>query len=273
MRFSADLIALKKDSGEDQVEILLVVCGEWQGHRAGAFRIDSGDLEKIKINFDARKVDTVIDYEHQSLYGNEAPAAGWIKSMHIKDNKLYGMVSWTDRAKEYIKNGEYRYLSPVFNFAAVDKKSGAWIGCELESVAFTNTPFLDELDEVRANKALSPSQKEETTNHKGENMDKLKELENENLALKATLEESKNEIKALKDQLCQSEVKHAIFENKLSQDQEKWALSYAKNDLFGFREFLQTVKSNETAKIPNDIFAGKANNTDELDVIKLALQK
>ena len=37
--------------------------------------------------------------------------------------------------------------------------------------------------------------------------------------------------------------------------------------------FLQTVKSNETAKIPNDIFAGKANNTDELDVIKLALQK
>ena len=167
MRFSADLIALKKDSGEDQVEILLVVCGEWQGHMAGAFRIDSGDLEKIKINFDARKVDTVIDYEHQSLYGNEAPAAGWIKSMHIKDNKLYGMVSWTDRAKEYIKNGEYRYLSPVFNFAAVDKKSGAWIGCELESVALTNTPFLDELNEVRANKAPSPSQKEETTNHKG----------------------------------------------------------------------------------------------------------
>ena len=101
MRFQANLISLKSENtGDDLVELLLAVPGEWKGHYSGVFRIDSADLEKMKLNFDARKIDLVIDYEHQTLMGCEAPAAGWIKEMHIRDGKLYGMASWTAKAKE-----------------------------------------------------------------------------------------------------------------------------------------------------------------------------
>ncbi|MBE3022932.1 phage protease [Campylobacter sp. 7477a] len=279
MRFGTDLIALKKESAsEELVEILLAVTGEWKGHYAGEFRIDSADIEKMKLNFDARKIDLVIDYEHQTLMGREAPAAGWVKSMSIKEGKLYGMVSWTARAKEYIKNGEYRYLSPVFNFGARDNKSGAWIGCEIESVALTNTPFLDELDEVRANKNLNP---------KGENMDKSKQLDAEAIeatkteqeatitALKAELETAKGENAALKEALATSAVESAIIANKISEPQKQWALSYAKADLNGFNEFLKGATAiTQKPNLQNDMFANKsgAANSGEIDVVKFALQ-
>ncbi|MBR8463655.1 hypothetical protein KDD93_03585 [Campylobacter sp. faydin G-24] len=279
MRFRTDLIVLKKESvGEELVEILLAVTGEWKGHYAGEFRIDSADIEKMKLNFDARKIDLVIDYEHQTLMGHEAPAAGWVKSMSIKEGKLYGMVSWTAKAKEYIKNGEYRYLSPVFNFGARDKKSGAWIGCEIESVALTNTPFLDELDEVIANKNL---------NTKGEDMDKSKqddaktievtkvEYETTIAVLKAELETAKNEIVSLKDQLATGAVESAIIANKISEAQRQWALSYAKADLNGFNEFLKSAITIIQKPNPaNDMFANKSGEPTggEIDVVKFALE-
>ncbi len=263
MRFNTELIALKIDNdSNDLVEILLAVTGEWNGHAQGAFRIDKADLEKMKLNFQARKIDTVIDYEHQSLYGEQAPAAGWIKELIIKDDKLYGMVSWTQKAKEYIKNAEYRYLSPVFDFGAVDKKTGVWIGCELTSVALTNTPFLDELGEVKANKNL---------NSKGENMDKTQELQAEILALKAELDEAKKKNESLIDEVALSKVTSAIVANKITKDQKAWALKYAKSDMAGFDEFVASAKAKEPNIMPSDMFANKAQAKDEVDVVKFAL--
>ncbi|AQW85478.1 Mu-like prophage protein [Campylobacter pinnipediorum subsp. caledonicus] len=269
MRFGTDLIALKQDSGE-LVEILLAVVGEWKGHPQGTFRVDIADIEKMKINFDSKKIDLVVDYEHQTLMGVEAPAAGWIKSLNIKDNSLYGMVEWTKRAKEYIKNGEYKYLSPVFNFAAVDKKTGAWIGCELESVALTNTPFLDELKEVRANKNFISKENDMPEN--------LAKQNDEIVALKTELEQSlkqnaelKTQNSELKAQLAKDCVESAIFANKISDTQKEWALKYANTDLNGFKEFLKGVKEDKKqVNIPNDVYANK-NISEDIDVVKYAL--
>ncbi|WP_297894848.1 phage protease, partial [uncultured Campylobacter sp.] len=261
MRFQANLISLKSENtGDDLVELLLAVPGEWKGHYSGVFRIDSADLEKMKLNFDARKIDLVIDYEHQTLMGCEAPAAGWIKEMHIRDGKLYGMASWTAKAKEYIKNGEYRYLSPVFNFEAVDKKTGAWIGCEIESVALTNTPFLDELEEIRANKNFMAKEKNMPENEKnGADVAALKaQYDAQITALKAELETSRSEVAALSEQLAESAVEGAIIANKLPEGQKQWALSYAKTDLNGFKEFLKGVTPPQKTDLPkNDLFANK----------------
>lgn len=276
MRFGADLIALKSDSASSElVEILLAVVGEWKGHYAGAFRIDSADIEKMKLNFDRRNIDLVIDYEHQTLMGCVAPAAGWVRSMHIKDGKLYGMVFWTDKAKEYIKNREYRYLSPVFNFGATDKKSGAWIGCELESVALTNTPFLDELDEVIANKNSKTKESHMPNSIKQEDAKTIEgvkaEYEKEITALKSDLEASKAEIISLKEQLAVSAVEGAVIANKLSSSQKEWALIYAKADLKGFNEFLKGALVQTKPNIQNDIFANKADMDNKINVVKFAL--
>lgn len=63
-------------------------------------------------------IDLVIDYEHQtdlaSKNGQIAPAAGWIKSMEVRDDGIWGKVEWTAKAAAYLNAKEYRYLSPTF---------------------------------------------------------------------------------------------------------------------------------------------------------------
>ena len=95
-------------------------------------------MELIKLYFSERKVDLVIDYEHQSLDNTQAPAAGWITEIGSEDGAVTAKVKWTDKAGEYLKNREYRYLSPVVLVRKSDKKAVA-----IQSVALTNTPAID----------------------------------------------------------------------------------------------------------------------------------
>ena len=279
MLITKDLIALKDDKEEVLIEICLAVTGVWQGHAGGTFSIDAADIEKMKLNFDKRSLDIVIDYEHQTLSGEIAPAAGWIKELFIKDSALYGRVSWTAKAKEFIKNGEYKYLSPVYGFMGVDEKTGAWQGCTLHSAALTNKPFLDELGEVRANKNFTKeTSMDDTKNPKGEPqaqaaMQNGTNYEAQIVELKNQLNTSKQEVAALKEQLAQSAVDGAIIANKLQESQKQWALSYAKADLNGFNEFLKGVMlPQQKTSIPsNDMFANKSQSDAEIDVVKFAL--
>ena len=101
----------------------------------GDFTLD--DIPAIIAKFENSKNDMVIDYEHQTLHGNEAPAAGWIKRLFAKEDGLWGDVEWTEKARNYIKNKEYRYLSPVFAIDATRKV------IKLINAGLTNQPAID----------------------------------------------------------------------------------------------------------------------------------
>ncbi|EOR07273.1 phage protease [Acinetobacter tandoii] len=98
-----------------------------------------------------RHIDMVIDYEHATLKaietGEPAPAAGWLKPNGFVYVEGVGICStqfeWTDKAKNFIASGEYKYISPVLFY----NKTGAVIG--LHSVALTNKPNLDQLPEAK----------------------------------------------------------------------------------------------------------------------------
>lgn len=251
-------VALKDKTEEKLSDICLAVVGEWQGHSSGAFSIDIADIEKMKLNFDKRETDVVIDYEHQTLSGNEAPAAGWIKELYIKDDALWGKVAWNEKAKNYIKNGEYKYISPVFEFFSRDEKTGSYKGATLHSASLTNTPFLDELGEVVANK--TNQRKEEIVDR-----EKLAELEGLNTNLK-----SEND--ALKDELAKSIVESAIVANKITPEQKEWALTYCKQDKKGFEEFLKSTKPAPKVEPGNNLFANKSEaKSSTFDPVKSAL--
>jgi Mu-like prophage I protein, putative len=276
MLITKDLIILKDDKEEVLSEICLAVIGIWQGHAGGTFSIDAADIEKMKLNFDKRKLDLVIDYEHQTLSGEIAPAAGWIKELFIKDNALYGRVSWTAKAKEFIKNGEYKYLSPVYDFMGIDEKTGAWQGCTLHSAALTNKPFLDELGEIVANKNFNVKENGMDKNPKidiGAEAQDATNLSEQIITLKEQLNASKQEVAALSEQLAESAVEGAIVANKLPEGQKQWALSYAKTDLNGFREFLKGVTPpDKKPDLPNnDLFANKNQPQNDIDIVKFAL--
>ena len=83
-------------------------------------------------------VDLVIDYEHQSLGGGKAPAAGWIKELIHTEKGISARVEWTEEAAGYLRSREYRYSSPVVLARASDDKAIC-----LQSLALTNTPAID----------------------------------------------------------------------------------------------------------------------------------
>lgn len=104
----------------------------------GEFLVDEESLREMKRQIAQRGVDLVIDYEHQTLKGTQAPAAGWVKELYLKDGSIKARVEWTPIAAQYLENKEYRYLSPVIS---VRKQDGKATG--LYSIALTNTPAIE----------------------------------------------------------------------------------------------------------------------------------
>lgn len=219
-------------NGESLVELKVAVVGKWSGHHAGSFEITEKSLQEIKANFDNRLNDCVIDYEHNSLQGTENPAAGWIKSLEIKENALFAKVAWNPKAKEFIEKGEYKYLSPTFQMHYKDPRSGADCGVFLHSVALTNTPFLDSLGEVKANS--NPYKKGETMDK-----EKLEALEAENKALKEQLKVAQESLGKVNEQMACSLVDSALVACKITEGQKEWALSLCQKRLGGLYKILR----------------------------------
>jgi phage I-like protein len=84
-----------------------------------SFMVNDDVMTRVIEKFSARGTDMVVDYEHQTEGGafaspsGVAPAAGWIKKLiNRKEEGLWAVVEWTQRAKEFIAAREYRYHSP-----------------------------------------------------------------------------------------------------------------------------------------------------------------
>lgn len=99
------------------------------------------DPAAIVTAFSNRAHPLVVDWEHASEHrapqGLDAPAAGWIDKLEVRDGAVWGQVTWTDKARAQIAAREYRFLSPVF----VYEKAGSRI-VALTSAGLTNQPNL-----------------------------------------------------------------------------------------------------------------------------------
>lgn len=136
-------------------EIHIVPHGSYKHESYGEMELTDEVLDEIINNFNKEKKDLVVDYEHASTgWGDEAPAAGWITEMFKKARNpgrgVWAKVTWTQRAEEYIRNKEYRYISPTIMFESDDKKTGKPNGVRLHSIALTNTPWFDNMVAIAA---------------------------------------------------------------------------------------------------------------------------
>lgn len=107
-----------------------------KGRERGGFDFDEKDADAILADFHDRGKDLVVDYDHATLSGGEAPASGWITQLEKGDDGLYAVADWTPKAAERLKNREYRYHSPVIFFNGDGHPSA------LHSVALTNHPSM-----------------------------------------------------------------------------------------------------------------------------------
>lgn len=138
---------------ERTMEIQIIPIGEWKGKIQNGevlqFKVDESKTAEMEKNFSALGRDLVIDYEHQTLTGDVAPAAGWIKRLINRGPQgLWAMVEWTDKALNFLRNKEYKFLSPVFTLQSLDPVSGQPAGAVLANAALTNDPFFSELKPI-----------------------------------------------------------------------------------------------------------------------------
>jgi phage I-like protein len=135
------LVLICKDvEGKVPAEIQVIPYGHHDTPK-GPFTLDDDGARGIIEAFEAQTNDMVIDYEHQTIADPpvEAPAAGWIKKLVNRGAEgIWAVIEWTEKAKQYIANREYRYVSPVFLKRISDNRV---IG--LINVALTNQPNID----------------------------------------------------------------------------------------------------------------------------------
>jgi len=158
---------IEAQAGDAQgVRLRLLPLGQFKPRdaRIASFRIEDEAHGKQVIAASqalAGAQDIPIDYDHQSVYsavqgvGGTAPAAGWIdpKSLAVENGTsglgIYGTVKWTSKARDAIRGGEYRYLSPVINHDDTGRVS------RLINVGLTNSPAVDGLARLAA--SIQPS--------------------------------------------------------------------------------------------------------------------
>lgn len=96
--------------------------------------------EALARAFNELKMPMVVDYEHgqelKAPNGEEAPAAGWIEELEVRNGELWARVDWTKRAETAINAREYRFLSPAFGFNSSNEI------VNFSSVGLTNKPNL-----------------------------------------------------------------------------------------------------------------------------------
>ncbi len=157
---------LGSGGGEPVSEFRLIAFGLVQVDRplaGGDFEFKRRHAVSAKRWFDQMGRKLAIDYEHQSLDRRAAradglrPAAGWIGSLELREDGLWAtQVEWTERARELLRSGEYRYFSPVIYWTDEDCSDIAALG----PVALTNDPAMQGVTPLAAKRRFAAARQD-----------------------------------------------------------------------------------------------------------------
>lgn len=67
----------------------------------------------------------LIDYDHFSYdLDKSSVAAGWVRELKNRENGIWGRIEWTPKGQQSLKDGEYRFVSPVWDGRDVEVLAG-----------------------------------------------------------------------------------------------------------------------------------------------------
>lgn len=126
-------IALYDVSALDAADVMPDAGPEWvQLAPRGKFTARDGrsfDLnpEALVARYVAEKVDVPVDLDHatikKAMFGDAAPAIGWIKELAARPDGLYGRVEWLEEGLKVLKARTHKYISPGLKADAAGKVS------------------------------------------------------------------------------------------------------------------------------------------------------
>ena len=239
----------KLDDCPNEVKILPI--GKVSSEK-GDFFVDEESFKSMKAEMERRGIDIVIDYEHQTLDNVQAPAGGWVKELLYTPEAIVAKVEWTPKAKEYLKNREYRYLSPV---VLARKKDGKAI--VLHSVALTNTPAINGMFAIVNSIDFDTDDDDKNAGGKEMDLQRVKELLG--LPADATEEQVMN---ALVEKLSKKET-----EQVANKDAEEEKEVVANSVILGLLELPENSKTEDVTSKIMALKAGKTNKEKEAEDI------
>ena len=122
--------------------------GEFLNPEAGVTQVvDSIAIEKMVNRFQQDKAKPnfaglLVDYDHFS-YDNEksSDAAGWIMDLKNRAEGLFGQIKWTPTGEAAVKNGNFRFISPVWLPNQLEKVGDKrYRPLRLDTAGLTNAP-------------------------------------------------------------------------------------------------------------------------------------
>lgn len=148
--------------------ILLAPFGE-HPHPDGLQLVD----EKVARNLvrrwgDDGSPELPVDFDHRTYTReDDTESAGWIRSLEVRANGLYGQVRWSDAGEAALSGGRYRQLSPTWTVQTRDSrdhgKTRVVEPVKLLNVALTNQPNIKGMPMLsNSQRASAPNPKTET---------------------------------------------------------------------------------------------------------------
>lgn len=249
----------------------LLPAGEFSGRDGrGPFRV--GDPAAVIAATCALRMEAgiPIDYDHATDLaaprGRPAPAAGWIRDFSVRGGSIWGRVEWTEHGAAAIRTREYRYISPVFQFA----RDGEVV--RLLRAGLTNNPNLyltaistansedngmeELLSQLRTILGISEDANADEIVEKirqlaataaapaiaDESVQNARELDPAKYVAMAQFQHALTELNALRAERRREKAERAVDEalraGKLIPAQREWANAYCQADFKGFNEFI-----------------------------------
>ena len=170
------------------------------------------DLMANRFADDARRANfpgLLVDYDHFSYDTDKSSeAAGWVLKLENRQNGLWGQVKWTPAGEQALKDGRYRFLSPVWGKAEAQKLTNSeFRPTRLETLGLTNQPNL------RGMVPLANRDRAGSEELSGENKTKSMKRVNETLGLSpdAAEEVAVSETIKLKNRVAELETTNATL--------------------------------------------------------------
>lgn len=157
--FPLDDVFVKAIPDEGPSWIQIATPGHYEGHRAGPFDLNELVFQSLIRNYrDVDMGNLPFDFNHAmeqpptsgNIPTHGTPAQAWALDLKIVDGTLHALVDWLPLARGYAKNKQYKFVSPVIRWNDLHPRTGKPIGPRLSSVAFTNQPFLRDLQPMAA---------------------------------------------------------------------------------------------------------------------------
>lgn len=114
-------------------------------HSSGVVQVV--DAEALQALANSYAGDLLLDFDHESSDPSKrTTAAGWIDGVEARADGLWGHVRWSSAGEAALANGEYRFVSPVWD---VDELGGKRVRpVRLLEAGLTNKPNLKNLKPI-----------------------------------------------------------------------------------------------------------------------------